>query len=203
MIKTYYIGGSPCSGKSTIAEILSAKYNLHYFKVDDFLDKYTKLGALKGYEICKKQDRMNAEEIWMREPTLQCREEFIFYEEIFEFVLEDLNQIKSKEIITEGAAYLPKLMKRLNVSSDRYISIIPSKDFQVSHYKKRVWVPFVLEGCRDKETAFSNWMERDILFAEEVQKQCDKEKYISILNDGSIEVDELVNKVATYLRLGD
>lgn len=26
-----------------------------------------------------------------------------------------------------------------------------------------------------------------------------KEKYISILNDGSIEVDELVNKVAGYL----
>ena len=24
---------------STIAETLSAKYNLHYFKVDDFLDK--------------------------------------------------------------------------------------------------------------------------------------------------------------------
>ena len=39
MIDTYYIGGSPCRGKSTIAEILSKKYNLHYFKVDDYLDK--------------------------------------------------------------------------------------------------------------------------------------------------------------------
>lgn len=96
MINTYYIGGSPCSGKSTIAEILSAKYNLYYFKVDDFLDKYTRIGAQKGYEICKKQDSMNAEEIWMREPSLQCREEFIFYKEIFEFVLEDLRQIKEK-----------------------------------------------------------------------------------------------------------
>ena len=68
MINTYYIGGSPCSGKSTIAEIVSKKYDLYYFKVDDFLDKYTNMGASKGYEICKKQEKMNAEEIWMREP---------------------------------------------------------------------------------------------------------------------------------------
>ena len=112
MINTYYIGGSPCSGKSTVAELLSQKYDLYYFKVDDFLDKYTKMGALNGYEICQKQDSMNAEQIWMREPFLQCREELVFYEEIFEFVLEDLKQINSKNgIITEGAAYLPKLMK--------------------------------------------------------------------------------------------
>ena len=64
MINTYYIGGSPCSGKSTIAEIVSKKYDLYYFKVDDFLDKYTKMGASKEYEICKKQERMNAVEIW-------------------------------------------------------------------------------------------------------------------------------------------
>ena len=54
MIDTYYIGGSPCSGKSTIAEALSEKYNLHYFKVDDYLDRYMKLGATNKNEICKK-----------------------------------------------------------------------------------------------------------------------------------------------------
>ena len=58
MIKTYYIGGSPCSRKSTIAEILSENYSLYYFKVDDFLDKYIKIGAERGYTICKKQDSL-------------------------------------------------------------------------------------------------------------------------------------------------
>ena len=48
MIDTYYIGGSPCAGKSTIAEILSRKYNLYYFKVDDYLDKYIRLGAINS-----------------------------------------------------------------------------------------------------------------------------------------------------------
>ncbi len=90
MMNTYYIGGSPCAGKSTVAEILSRKYNLYYFKVDDFLDEYTKLGALKGYPICKKTVTLTPEQIWMREPALQCMEEFEFYKEVFEYILADI-----------------------------------------------------------------------------------------------------------------
>lgn len=201
MANIYYIGGSPCSGKSTVTEILAAKYHLFYFKVDDFIDKYLKMGASKGYEICKKQDSLRADEIWMREPVLQCQEELLYYKETFAFVLEDLMQIKEKDIITEGAAYLPELMRKLNISNNRYISITPTRDFQISHYKKREWISFVLEGCSDKEKAFSNWMERDILFAKEVQKQCIKENYVSIINDGSIEIDEYVHRIAAHFGL--
>ena len=197
----YFIGGSPCSGKSTVTEILSKKYDLYYFKVDDFLDKYTKQGASKGYEICTKQETLSPEEIWMRESQLQCDEEFTFYEEIFEFVMDDLRQIEAKGIITEGAAFVPKLMKRIGISMDRYVSITPTKDFQITHYSQRVWVPYVLEGCSDKDKAFSNWMGRDVLFAKEVQRQCGQEQYMSIVNDGSIEVDKMVKMVASNFGL--
>ena len=204
MNKIYYIGGSPCAGKSTIAEILSQKYHLYYFKVDDYLDSYTKLGALKGYPICKKTIEMSAEQIWMREPVLQCREEFEFYEEVFEYVLADLKQINCEnDIITEGAAYVPKLIKQLGLPRNRYISITPTEEFQISHFKRREFVPYVLEGCSDMEKAFCNWMDRDILFAQEVQRQCYEERYASIINDGNIEIDELVSRVAKHFTLSD
>lgn len=202
MINTYYMGGSPCSGKSTIAEIISKQYGLYYFKVDDFLDKYTKMGKSKGYEICKKQESMNPEQIWMRDALVQCTEELAFYKEIFEFVLTDLSKIDAKGIITEGAAYLPELMKKLSISKNRYLAITPTKEFQISHYRKREWVPYVLEGCSDKEKAFSNWMNRDIMFAQEVQRQCGAEQYVSIINDGSIKIDELVDLVVSHFGLG-
>ncbi len=199
MIRTYYIGGSPCAGKSTVTEILSQRYHLYYFKVDDFLDEYTKRGALKGYPICKKTVEMSAEQIWMRDPLLQCREEFEFYEEVFEYVSADLKQINCENgIITEGAAYVPKLIKQLGIPDSRYISITPTKEFQLAHYRTRKFVPYVLEGFRDKEKAFSNWMDRDALFAQEVQKQCYENKYVSIINDGSASVDQLVNRVAVH-----
>ena len=48
----YFIGGSPCSGKSTVAQALSARYDLTYFKVDDHLDRYLKMGAADGKPFC-------------------------------------------------------------------------------------------------------------------------------------------------------
>ena len=194
MINTYFIGGSPCSGKSTVAEIIANRYDLYYFKVDDYLDKYTELGAKKNLEICMKQKVLSPEQIWMREPIIQCKEELQFYEEIFDFLIEELKSISYEGgIVTEGAAYLPELMKQMNVAPNRYISITPTKDFQMFHYKKREWVPFVLEGCSDKGKAFENWMERDALFADEVRRQCERENYRSIVNDGTISIEELVD----------
>lgn len=55
----------------------------------------------------------------------------------------------------------------------------------------------------DKKKAFSNWMNRDIMFAREVQRQCNEEQYVSIINDGSIELNQLVDIVVSHLGLGD
>ncbi len=195
----YYIGGSPCAGKSSVAEILSRRYGLYYFKVDDFLDRYMQAGTRRGCPICRKAAGMNAEQIWMREPILQCKDEFDIYREIFEFVAADLKRIDlERDIITEGAAYLPELMKQSGIPGSRYISITPTKEFQITHYRKRNFVPLVLEGCSDKETAFLNWMGRDILFAQEVRKQCHKENYVSVINDGNMDLDELAGLVAAH-----
>lgn len=203
MTEIYYIGGSPCSGKSTIAEALSKKYNLYYFKVDDHLEKYMKMGASSKKAICLKADAMNPEQIWMRDPLVQCEEELLIYEEIFEFILEDLKHIDCKNgIITEGAAYLPKLVKSLDIPFERYISITPSKEFQIFHYSKREWVPYVLAECSNKEKAFENWMNRDVLFAEAVQQQCKELGYVSLINNGEPKVEELISKVVSHFGLG-
>ena len=135
-------------------------------------------------------------------PFAGKREEFDIYREIFEFVATDLKQIDwNGGIITEGAVYFPKLMKQSGISGSRYISITPVKEFQITHYRERDFVPLVLEGCSDKEKAFRNWMDRDVLFAQEVQRQCQKENYVSVINDGTMEMDELVNLVAVHFGL--
>lgn len=202
MQNIYIIGGSPCAGKSTVAEILSQKYNLHYFKVDDFLDRFTELGAANGGSICQKQMAWSWEQIWMRDPQLQCLEEFEFYREIFEYVWADLQQHSGKRgVITEGAAYVPQLIKEMGVTHNRYISITPTEEFQIYHFKKREFVPYILKDCSDKEQAFANWMGRDILFAKEVQRQCAEENFYSIVNDGSVTVDEMVDRVERHFGL--
>lgn len=199
MKNIYFIGGSPCSGKSTIAEIIAKKYGMKYVKADNYIDDYIELGSKRNLPICKKQKTMNGEQIWMREPMLQCEEEFLFYKETNDFLWRDLNRVDdSKGIITEGAAYVPQLMKKAGVAAERYIAIVPEKEFQLSHYQQRTWVPYVLKDCSDKEKAFDNWMERDSLFAREVKKQAEIEGYEVIENDGGASIEELVNKVELH-----
>ena len=156
--RVLFIGGSPCSGKSTVAERISKAYGAYYFKVDDFLDKFTDTAAEKGYPVCKKSIAMTPDEIWMREPLIQCKDEFLIYDEISELVFEYLNKIDADFIVTEGAAYTPNVM--VKYKKKEYISIIPTPDFQISHYKEREWVPHILERCSDKQQAFHNWIDR-------------------------------------------
>lgn len=198
----YFIGGSPCSGKSTIAQAISEKYGLHYFKVDDYLDKYIKTGAADNKKCCAAAEEMTPEEIWMRDPAVQCKEELLIYEEIFDYILADLKKTDcTNGIITEGAAYLPVLAKRHGIPSDRYISLTPTKDFQIFHYSQREWVPYVLAECSDKEKAFENWMERDALFAKAVQQQCGELGYASLINSGDSSAEELIDRVAAHFGL--
>lgn len=198
----YFIGGSPCSGKSTIAEMIAKTYNFYYFKVDDFLEKYMNQGKEKGREICVKQFELSIEETWMREPQLQCEEELIYYREIFDFILEDLADIKYKNgIITEGAAYLPELMQKYFIDKKHYVSITPTEEFQWHHYKQRPWVPYVLEGCKDKEKAFENWMKRDTLFGEYVNKQAKAMGYETFVTDGSIDSNTMFSEVCNLFGL--
>lgn len=197
--RVLFIGGSPCSGKSTIAEQISKKYGAYYFKVDDFLGKFIDIAAEKGYPTCKKIVTMTPDEIWMREPLIQCEDEFLIYDEISESVFDNLEKIDADFIVTEGAAYTPNVMAKYR--KKEYISIIPTPDFQISHYKEREWVSYILEGCSDKQQAFNNWMKRDILFAKQVKEECEENVVPCIVNDGLRGQDELFQIVKELFSL--
>jgi len=142
---------------------------------------------------------MKADEIWMRDPQEQCDEEFAIYRETAVYAFEELNRIKAPLIIAEGAAFTPEVMKRYK--AEKYICIIPTPDFQISHYRQRSWVPYVLDGCTDKEKAFDNWMQRDILFAAKVKSDCAEQGITCLVNDGNRSEERMFREVAELLGL--
>ena len=191
-----YIGGSPCSGKSTIAELIEKDFGAYYFKVDDFLNEFIGKASACGKPACSKLGGMTPEDIWMRSPAEQCEEEFQIYDEIAPFVFEKLSAVDKEAaelIITEGAAFTPQVMERVGFKD--HICMVPEPEFQISHYRAREWVPYVLEGCSDKGKAFDNWMQRDILFAKQVMQECEKKNIPCIVNNGTRPVGEMYEMV--------
>jgi len=59
----------------------------------------------------------------------------------------------------------------------------------------------VLKDCTDQEKAFDNWMQRAILFAKQVEKECRQRDITCIINDGSRTVDTIYDIVKKSLGL--
>ncbi len=197
-MKVYYIGGSPCSGKSTVAEMISRKHDIYYYKLDDRLHDHMKQAAKDGKYLCKSYFNMTPDQVWMRKPYIQFDDEVNIYKEIFEYALREIRKLNIPTVITEGSGFLPELMKQIGVGKSEYICITPTRDFQEKEYSKREWVPDILKGCKDKKAAFRNWMERDGLFAIYVSENARKSGYKTMLTDGmtnSLNTLNIVEKI--------
>lgn len=199
---TLFIGGSPCSGKSTIAAALAERYNFAYYKIDDYEGEHINRSDSRQHTIMHKWKNPVWDDIWMRPPDIQVSEELQFYEERFSMILEDLHQFSEKDqIITEGAALLPDLMYKANVSVDRAIYLIPTKEFQVEYYSKRSFIKGILSQCSNPEKAFFNWMERDYRFGKKIALQAKSLGYEVILVDGEKTIDENYELVCKHFGL--
>ncbi len=198
----YWIGGSPCAGKTSISDMLVEKYDFVLYRCDEYLDKHLRIGAKRNYPIMSKLCEMNNDEIWMRPIDIQVYEEFQYYMEEFNLIAEELEKYSAeKTILVEGTAILPDIIENLNVKKSRVVFIVPSANFQLEHYKKREFIPYVLEGCTDKGKAFDNWMQRDIKFAEEVARRARLYQKNLIVVDGSNSLKENFELVEKYFDL--
>ena len=199
----YMIGGSPCSGKSTLASLLARKYDSLHIKLDDLVDEMMSQASVDSQPICLLRQDRNPEQIWMRNPEEMADEEWRFYEEIFPYVKSYLIKNQDRPLLVEGAGLLPHLVKELECPVPSYLCLTPTADFQKKHYKQREWVPYVLEGTTNPEQAFENWMQRDILFAQMVRKEAMELGYPSLIADGSQSEKQTVEEVARLLKLSN
>ena len=191
----YMIGGSPCSGKSTIASLLARQYQLLHIKLDDLVDEMMSQASADSQPICLLRQDRNPEEM--------ADEEWRFYEEIFPYVKSYLIKNQDRPLLVEGAGLLPHLVKELEWPASSYLCLTPTADFQKKHYRQREWVSYVLEGTTNPEQAFENWMQRDILFAQMVRKEAMRLGYSSLMTDGSQSETQTAEEIARLLKLSN
>lgn len=175
----YWIGGSPCAGKTTIARKLAAEYGFTYYKCDDCYDDHMSRSTPDQQPNMYKIKDQTWDEVWSTQFCSLTVEEQIkdvvrVYEEQFSLILEDLlSRPKTTPILVEGAALLPHMVAPLLTDLNHAIWMVPTPEFQVEHYKKREWIHRILDQYDDPELAFSNWMKRDSGFAQEIVKDAE------------------------------
>jgi 2-phosphoglycerate kinase len=122
----YILGGSPCSGKSTIAEMLSARYDLQYYKADDHESEHMQRSRSDQQPAMYRYSKMSWDRIWSQAPEKLFSDELAFYRERFPLILDDLKQLDADEpVILEGAALLPKLIRDHPVNPENAVFMSP------------------------------------------------------------------------------
>jgi 2-phosphoglycerate kinase len=165
----FWLGGSPCAGKSTLANRLAERFSMNLYHADDHFERHCQL-ATKDYPTLHQISRLTGDELWLIPAKEQFERAVQLYREAFDFVFEDLQTI-TQPVIAEGAALLPERVVPLLARNSSAVYLIPTGDFQRHHYAKRDWARGVVEKTSDPARAFENWMQRDARFALEVKRQ--------------------------------
>ena len=197
----YLIGGSPCSGKTTITDRIVETYGLAVYRCDlAYFEHAKELTAAQP--VFTRLVNATSEEIWMRPVPQQIDEELEIYREEFPFIIRDLEKLAaSGPVIAEGAALLPSLVATLGIASHRAIWIVPTEEFQRHHYGQRDWRHDVVKDCSDPDQAWENWMARDAGFARQVTREAHKHGFALITVDGSASIETNLSIVERHFEL--
>lgn len=198
----YWIGGSPCSGKSSISERLAVQFGLDVYHCDEAF------GAHVARAVREQQPHLAAvpgivwDDFWMRPMNEQLASVFEGYAEEFPMILDDLRQ-HTGPVIAEGTALLPALVADVLPDRARAIWMVPSEAFLRQQYPQRGdWVQGILDQTRDPQQALDNWLTRDALTAQQVQADA-KARGLSVWAvDGRESIDALAAQVAVQFGLG-
>jgi len=202
LAQVYWLGGSPCAGKSTVADGLATRFNMTVYRCDDAFYEHIQRVDPSRHPTFHRLATASPDGIWLRPVQQQIDDEIALYHEEFEMIIDDLIAIPNdRPIIAEGAALLPELISTLNIPFHRKLWMIPTEDFQRHHYGTREWRHDVLRETSDPERAWENWMQRDAGFARHVGEQARLLGESAILIDGSLPIGSVAAKVRSQFAL--
>jgi hypothetical protein len=200
----YWIGGSPCSGKSSIAEQLVERYDMLSYPCDAHFDAHRARATAESQPNLSSLNGMSWDDIWMRPAHELLEHEIAIYREEFEMILNDLRALPDdRPIIAEGAALLPELVLAHLGRPQQAVWVVPTPEFQWQYYSQRPWIQDILKQCSFPEQAFKNWMGRDTAFGQHVVRQARQVGLSTIIVDGTHSIEAHVEHTAQYFGLAE
>lgn len=200
--KVFWLGGSPCSGKSSISEILAGRFDLDVYHVDEAFETHQQRLNSAQQPALSKWLASSWNDRWMQPVESLVLDAIACYREHFALIADDIAARPSgKPLLVEGTALLPREVAGRLRRDNQAIWVIPTASFQTEHYSKREWARTIVEQCEAPEVAFGNWMERDIRFAEWIEAETATLGLQLLKIDGSRTIAENAEEVARCFKL--
>ena len=198
-----WLGGSPCSGKSSVTGHLAARGGVRIYHVDEAFGDYVRRITPDRHPITTKWTTTPWNDLWMQPADVLLAEAISCYSEQFELILEDLVALPDGDpVLAEGTALLPALVAPLSERSGQALWMVPTEMFQRVMYPRRgAWVQDILAACADPEAALKAWMDRDVAFSRWVAAEASALGLPVAWVDGSQDIPAMTHLVADRLGL--
>ena len=166
-----FIGGAPCSGKSTLAARLSRELGVDHYKCDDHFSRHLDEAFDAGREYATIAKSVTHEYIFMRSDLENFQFAIGIHSEEFEFILNDL-AVLNRPLIVEGCSVVPELVAKAGVPRSNVVYLIPNESFHREKYAQdRPWAWDRLQETSNPEQAYENWMNRDAMLAKYIHDE--------------------------------
>jgi hypothetical protein len=203
LLHVLWLGGSACSGKTAVAERLSAGYGLAVYCTDEAFARHRRnADPLRQAVFCRVGDR-RGDELWGPPAGEQAADLLAFHREHFTLVLDDLLQVPQEApLLVAGSCLLPECVAPMLSSPRRALWLVGTAEFRRLQYGERGGlVRGALAGCSDPAAAFERWMARDDALADWRAAELRRLGLRWLNVDGQVGLDEMTAQAAEHFGL--
>lgn len=197
----YWMGGAPCAGKTTIAQIIAQEFGWRVLHLDRHVEDYLKRADPDRHPTLTEYNSLGLQRFLSMTAQAQLARIWHMSAEWFGFLLEDALALPTDApILVEGSNIRPRDVVATGVDLRRTVWLAPTEDFLLATYPHRgSWVQGVLaQFPQDQQIdIFDQWMQRDAAHAAQSLAQARQLGIRTFAVDGStslLENAEIVMK---------
>jgi cytidylate kinase len=189
-----WIGGPPCSGKTSISLLLAGRHDLRSYNSDLHTWEHHDKAVERGWADARFWESATPDQQWLSELDSIVEHTLAANAERCRLMLEDLEALPvSPLIVAEGTPLLPWLIADRMADSSHAAWLVPTAEFQRARLAERSLLSF--QRTSDPERAFENRIRREIAVGELIERDARERGFHLIRVDGSQGIAEIAGRV--------
>jgi hypothetical protein len=189
-----WLGGPPCSGKTSISLLLAGRHDLRSYNSDLHAWEHHDRAVERGWTAGTFWEAATPDQRWLADPEEIVRQTLDANAERCRLMLEDIEALPdSPLVVAEGTPLLPWLVADRVAGPDHAVWLVPTPDFQRARLLERPSVEF--DRTSDPEQALENRIARELAVGALIESEARERGFRVIGVDGSLGLEEIAGLV--------
>jgi hypothetical protein len=189
-----WLGGPPCSGKTSISLLLAGRHDLRSYNSDLHTWEHHDRAVERGWAAGRFWEIAAPDERWLAEPDEIVRRTLDANEERCRLMVEDIEALPASPlVVAEGTPLLPWLVAGRVAGPGHAVWLVPTPEFQRARLLERPRVEF--DRTSDPERALENRIAREIAVGALIERDARGRGFSVIRVDGSLGLEAVAGRV--------